>query len=560
MLLCHEYIIVNNSALAEIEARRAMEYFTSVGDQYGIRIASLNLAAALSGITGSEEEAAELTSKLDRSMDISNEPRARAVLCNILTRRHRENGNTRLAASFAEEAISIGEQLGDLHVIAINHINLGNVRRDDNSPDLALQEYQTADSAAVTGGFRHDEAFANELIASMYNEQREFGLAATHAQHASGLARLLGDANLTARAEEENAIALSGQNDPTGAVNAYKQAALAIDEDKNDESLFVSLVSDGLVLCARSGQLDLMSQFLVEIFARDQNLLDQDSELALLEAVYGVLPTIAQRINNEEVVPLIALIMSTILIDTPMRIEHRIILQSINTLLASELDITPESISMCISAILMSSSWETLTLSTLADIAERIANRLTHLYFKPQSDGAAHWTIRLELGTGVVATIGQLDDSPQGAVIAMVTALLLGGMSSRVRTSILEADDLPRNEFMINITNRVDFEAQIDPEMFPLGELQKGFAVTSSTDLARDDQPPIIVIFEDSFGEPWNPSKRRVSDIHLLLAEILRGMAYHLLSEAIEPEVLYPKIMSVVKKIGFWGELENGPG
>ena len=156
------------------------------------------------------------------------------------------------AVEFALEAIQIGEQLGDLHVIAINRTTLGNVRRDEGKLNQALIEYQMAEQAAVVAGLRDAESAANELIASVHNEREEYDLALHHAQHAAAVARVVGDHVLIARAEEECAIALKGRRDLNTAISAYTNAAEAISALRPGGSFFVSLIGDALHLCATS--------------------------------------------------------------------------------------------------------------------------------------------------------------------------------------------------------------------------------------------------------------------------------------------------------------------
>jgi tetratricopeptide (TPR) repeat protein len=174
-LLTAEHISAGDYRQAEQVSREVLRSFEELGDEYGIRISRLNLAAALSGIDGNEEEAAAIAQVLEGELDPEKYPRERAVLCNYLTRYYREAGDTVRAAEFAAEAIQIGEQLGDRHVVAINRTTLGNVRRDEGLLDVALAEYQAAAKVASTAGLRDSESAASELIASVHNEREAYG-------------------------------------------------------------------------------------------------------------------------------------------------------------------------------------------------------------------------------------------------------------------------------------------------------------------------------------------------------------------------------------------------
>ena len=108
-ILTTEYISEGDYQSAEKLSREVLQVFNEFGDEYGGRVARLNLAVALSGIAGREGEAAGIAQELQQELDPEEYPRERAVLCNYLTRHYRESADTDRAAQFALEAIQIGE-------------------------------------------------------------------------------------------------------------------------------------------------------------------------------------------------------------------------------------------------------------------------------------------------------------------------------------------------------------------------------------------------------------------------------------------------------------------
>jgi len=469
-----------------------------------------------------------------------------------LTRHYRKLGDTARAAEFAIEAIQIGDELQDRHVIAANRTNLGSVRRDEGALDQALDEYRAAEQAAIAGGLREEEAAANEVMASVRNERKEYALALNHAQHASGIAQLIGDPVLIARAEEELAVALKGQNDFDAAVSAYTDAARAIRSLSHEQSFFVSLVGDALGLCATSRRIDLKIHLLAGVFAPDLRIAGEDS-IHPLRALYAALPSMAKIIRVDRLLPIAALTVADLLADKPQVIERRIVLEATNALLDPTSIVATNSALAAVAAILMAHSASCLTLGDLADLAERLAHFSGHVYFKPESDGAAHWTLRLQIADGVVVTLLQLDDSPRTAVTAMILALLLTSLDGMIRRYLLDAVRIPRHEAIINIGSRKELEAQLGPTLLQVGNMPRGFAVAESTDVTRAVQPPILVVCADEFGRPWRPYENALSDTHLLFAEVLRVLVAHLLGKTIEPEVLSPKIVTLVRRIGYRG-------
>ncbi len=553
-LLTAEYISARNYRSAETVAREVLEVFEQLGDEYGLRIARLNLAAALSGISGREEEAASIAQELQQQLDPEEYPRERAVLCNYLTRHYRESDDPARAAEFALEAIQIGEQLDDRHVIAINRMSLGNCRRDEEKLDEALIEYNVAEQTAALAGLRDTESAANELIASVHNQREQYHIALQHALHAAAVARLVGDHVLIARAEEERAIALKGQRDTDGAVSSYTDAAKAIAAIRPGGSFFVSLVSEALALCVSSNRIRLKIRLLGEIFSENQAS-PAGETIHPLNALYRALPGMATTIRRvDRVIPIVALSMADLLADVPTLIERRIVLQAVDALLPRSVGAPSRSTLGAVAAILLAHSGGSLTLGDVADIAERIARPSTGIYFKPQSDGAGHWTVRLEIADGVAISLVQLDDSPRTAATTTVLALLLASLDDTIRRRLLDAERIPRHEALINVASRSEFESQVGSDLLNLGDMPKGFAIAESTDVTRSDQPPILVLCGSDFPKPWRPNEHALSDVHLLLGELLRVLVAYLLAQSVEPEVLFPKIGTIVRGIGYRGE------
>jgi tetratricopeptide (TPR) repeat protein len=553
-MLTAEYIHSQDLVLAEQEAKRALDYFQRIGDDYGIRTAQINLAAAISGQGNRSREAAELARELDQQLDPSEYPRERAVLCNLLTRHYRKLGETALAARYAIEAIEIGERISDRHVIAINRINLGNVRRDERLLAEALDEYRIADRVASEGGFRADEAAANELIASVLNEQGQYGLAVMHSRHAAGVAAQTGDLLILARAREEEAVALAAQRDIPAAVTAYTDAAIAASSVRPKGGFSVSLLENGLALCASAGRKDLMSGVLKRFFAVADGATEDASLDAILRIWYAALPRMAQKVDAERILPVVALAGATLLSGLPTLIERRIILQSIQALLSNDQPMPEVAGLIGTAALLMASSWDSMILDDLVSVADQLCDFSSGLYFKPYSDGAAHWTTRMEIGAGVTATIVQLDDSPRSAAMALIMAVLLRGTSEGLRSMVLEADDLPRSEVVVNIVCRRDFDANVGPDISKLGTLPHGFGVFESSDVTRPEQPPIILVHDDRFAGGWKPHLDRISGVQVAFAELLRVIVVHLIGKQIEREILFPKIGNFVRRLTYQGQ------
>ena len=545
LLLTSEYLSGGDYDEAEMTSRQALKVFTELGDEHGARVTKLNLAAALSEIGGRKEEAESIVQELQQQLVPEEHPRERASLCNYLTRHYRIAGDPTQAAQFALEAIRIGEQLGDRYVVAINRINLGNVRRDEGDYDQAHIEYTAAELVAAEAGLPDEEAVANELIASVHNLRGEHGDALYRAEYATSLARLSGNHFLASRAEEERAIALKGQGDLEGAIGAYGAGATQIAQVRPGGPFYVSLLVDALKLCAESRRGDLQIELLKAVFLSD------DPEIDQLYVLCRALPAMTDVIGQvDRLLQVVALSMAEVLGNMPPLVERRVILQTSATVSKHCSSSSDDYRLAAVASILMVQSGSSIALGDLVHIAEGLAESSARISFKPQSDGTGHWTLRLQVGEGVLVTLAQMDDDPRTATTTAVLALLLAGLDRVIRQELLDLSQLPRQEGTIYVTTSQHMDTKIDPEVSNFGDMPSGFIVTESVDVTQGDQPPIWVICDGEFPRPWCPHERPLSGFHLLLAELLRVLVGHLLARAVEHEVLLPKVSRVVRKIG----------
>ena len=543
--LTAEHIASENYRRAEEVAREVASIFDEIGDEYGSRVARLNLASALSGIEGREEEAARVAQELEQEVVPERHPRERAVLCNYLMRRCREAADLDRAAAFAEEAIGIGKQLKDARVIAINRTTLGNIRRDAGRLDEALAEYHAVDRIALESGLQDCEAAANELIASVQNELGKYGIARHHAQHAAAVARLTGDGALVARAEEERALALRGVREIEAAAEAYGDALAAIGSGGAGDRARSRLILDALHMCAAAGRNDLKMKLLGDAF------LEEDTAKELvgdhLRVLYRVLPEVADRVEPmDRVLAVIGLAVADVLKDVPSVIQRRIVLQAGKALVTREQRACGRGRCVALAAVLMTLSTESVTLGDVADMAEGMMPS-SGLYFKPLPDGAGHWTLRLEVAGGVVLSLVQLDGEPRTAILTTILALLLVGFDRATLGRVLDVEHLPRREAVVNVTSVKDLEAQLGASIRRLGRMPERYAVSESTDVTSAEQPPILVIRAEEFPTAWRPGEDGLSEVHVLLGELLRALVPHLLGRAVERDVLVPKIAATIR-------------
>lgn len=173
---------VNRQEEAEPRFRRALAIFEEHEDAYGRQLATRNLAGVLLASTATAAEGEQLLATLQ---PLRGQARERAWMCNILNRRYRGEKRYRDAEGVAREAISIGETLGDRHVVAINQMALGNTFRDDGRYVDALAAYDVADVEGRAVSRPEIYGRAARLAAACHNSLAETSVGADSAEHAA---------------------------------------------------------------------------------------------------------------------------------------------------------------------------------------------------------------------------------------------------------------------------------------------------------------------------------------------------------------------------------------
>lgn len=170
----------------EVEAaapifRTAREMFIDQRDAYGVDIATRNLIGALSISPGGAAESERLRATLAGE---KQSPRYRAWLCNLLVPKLRRERRYEEAEAMANEAIAIGESLGDQYLVAINQTVLGNVLREAGRREDAIAAYKASGQNGQKVGRLDIEGRSSRLLALTENEAAEAAGGAERRAHA----------------------------------------------------------------------------------------------------------------------------------------------------------------------------------------------------------------------------------------------------------------------------------------------------------------------------------------------------------------------------------------
>jgi tetratricopeptide (TPR) repeat protein len=529
----------------------AIATFERLGDEYGLELAQLNLASALSGIPGNEDKAEELIKIIEgRTHDLHDRRRQRAWLCNLLTRRLRKAGRYQEAEKLAKEAIEIGTELSDEYVRANNLINLGNNYRDQNQPREALEAYEQAAVAAQRCGRRDIEANASRLTAGIYNDfhiddiHDSSARALAYAQHAIGLLRDTLDHDGRANAMWELADAQIELGNKAEATKAYFEAAIefskAREEDACQRSFMagsdLALPDDPLVY------IECLSDILgVPLPDPSQQLVDQFLSLAR---------PIIESSPRSALISLLSQHLHEIWDHIPPTMRFALITRMLSYVRDAAKDIRDdESWRILYAGIVLCSMLKDTREPFLGSQLARLITAHVDDLFARQDGASQLWTVVLNLGRRVVISIVSMDDTPETALACSALAMFLKSFELELNRELI-GNSAALDEAQIFIGHIDHFPEDVRKSVESLGitETLHNAQVAVTRPNHFDKGVPTWIVLSPTFNEKIIFGEGTGGSLQMLFGRTLTELTFQLLKTEVESEVIRPKVVSLVRR------------
>ncbi|PIW55259.1 MAG: hypothetical protein COW16_06860 [Sphingomonadales bacterium CG12_big_fil_rev_8_21_14_0_65_65_10] len=548
------YLAAKEPALAARYLRPAIQIFEEIGDEYGLDLAQRNLASALTAEGTSDVEADELIRTIaERSGEDGDARRQRAWLANILTRKYRTAGRLDDALETAREAIAIAAELGDENLRALNLINLGNVYRDREDADNALQAYLDASVAAQGCGRRDLEADASRLTAGILNDfesvsetSTRFERARFHATHAVGLLRDSVSYEGLARASVELADAEENLGNKERAASAYFDAACYFDKVPDDACYQHAIVRGASLAIGDHNALYLerMRNLLMRGTEGSEDTSEGDGFLELLPAIMRSAPrdTIARLLTLHLKELWQHLEEGTVgaVTDFALQAARAFALscppdQSFRVLYAG-----------VVMAALLRNRASPFHQSQLADIVRSVDG----IYVREDVDGSRDWTVVLDLAAPVTVSIVPLDAGSASNAACLALAMFMKGFEKDLQRELFgDASVVREVTFMIGTLDQMpDDIAESMRARFGIDGIfaKQACIVTRSTD--PETVTPTFVVLRPDFLEQMDLTEGDNSSLPVLLGLSLVELTFQLLREEVSSEELMPKITKLVRQ------------
>lgn len=525
-----------HEAEAAENARMALKGFAETGDEHGVRLAKRNLAAALTISDSAEGEA--LVAEIAREESAGGTARTRAWLCNVMCRSMRRRGDPKGAQKLAEEAVEIGERLGDPFLTSTNSINVGNCLRDQNLLDEALAAYESAGREGQKIQARSIDASAAWHAADILNRQELFSRALQYADYAIGLTSGTSFNEDLSHGHGEKAYALDGLNRKSEAASEYLRAAMAITvlSDRERRAWLLSLAARLWY------DLNDREQYLREFGAAYDSMADGPAAAAL-----ALLSKLADEVTTNHLLRVFGIHFRFMFNEVPDPVARRFFRLSIERLLTREPGeeaSSSEKRILPLIPLLATLPGKALTLPLMIEFGDAVHDALDQVSFRPRNDLAALYVTRLELGRRVVMSFEQIDDRPETAAVTALLAMFFVGFQERLVEEIFHGAAPVRTELHLGVI--AESEAAV---LIPQMTLKDGqpFAVTRPTNL--QDTIPTYVVYRDDLLERSATTDSGRNQLLGLLAWVLLEVVFQLLRKEVDEETLRPAVRSIVTKL-----------
>lgn len=531
---------------AALEAEDARAAFLEVGDTYGESLATMNLASALSGIPGREVELEQVLREIRESQRTGPSKRVRAWFANLMVRRLRREKSFAAAKRYAEEAIGIGNELGELHLVALNRINLGNVLRDEGNSREALREYEAASALANKLGELGTEASAERLISGIHLSLKEMDLALQHGSYA--VAVLEGSAASSEAAEcleQLGDVQKQLRRDAEARESFLKAAAIykAINEPEDQwrigEYLLSVLAKEGLQVeyCRAVDSLTGA--------APDDS---SDDEQVWPEQLYKRLAALVEAVPESHTIGVLGKCFKLLLDELVDPVARFLFIESSETLLGRRTEHTNEWRTILpLLSLLTAVPARLIHIEDLQYLALELERRVQGIHVRPDGNGAPAWTIVLDLKYPVICSINGFDESKETALIIFLLVIFFKGFGRLIQREIVGDTSLIRRELVISVGNERHIPDSIRSFLEPSLK-DSDSSVSRPTDPKQEQALPTNVFFKESIVEDWTPGTGKSSGLHILLGQTLLEVVYQLFGGEIDEEVLRPKLLNVIRE------------
>jgi tetratricopeptide (TPR) repeat protein len=537
----------HNDAIPPLREARAT--FLEVGDRHGIQVATRNLVVCLNMVQGGQGEAEQLLKEIRTSGGGFNQLRDRAWMCNMLARRYRLDGLVDKAVAAAQEAIEIGTELGDPHLVALNRVALGNGLRAKKDLPAALEAFRQAGREAQQLKRKELDGLASRLAAEVlvqmaedvapYERPRLLGEADIFASHAIGMLRDSIAEYQAAEALDTRADARIGLGRVAEAKEDYASAARAFAALDHGRAAYIlrHLVANTDFDHPRDSMRVLLAALPPAPAAADESnawlLLIALIEAAVMRApprAVGALTHAALRIAQNIIVP---------------QLEVGLWLR-LFSLAVGERKIPDDGRgAFVLSAFLAHTRERQLSLTQLSALTDQTLGASDNVHFHTASGRELQITLKLGKDDGVLLVIDDLESIPSTRFVALALASFFTGYRQEIYRDFLAGPIEGGTYIRVSVLDMAQAPADIRQQL----EQAASDAPVAIAHFGQTSQSPrhLIVACRPDVQQRCQGDPLKATDLLYMYADVLRAVLQLGFGGDLEDEVLRPKIVSLLR-------------
>lgn len=528
--------------------REAREDFLKMGDHYGVYVATRNLIASLNMQAGGQKESEELLRSLDSERLSGDGLRERAWMCNILARRYRLDGRFDDAIAVAREAIDIGAKIGDPYLIALNRIGLGNALREKGELDDALEEFQRSGKEAQAINRSEIDGLASRLASSVllekvddaapYLHPKLFNQAENFATYVIGLLEGSIAETQVAQAYDCRGDARWGLGRKSDARMDWAMAArMFLDVDPDDALTQLQTLARNLDL--ENHPVEAMHVMLSTL--PDTTITGGGDPWSVLISVVGegimkghphgagiytmvALKIMQQRVSEGHEVPLWLRIMTLVLENRKPPDDGRM--------------------SFVLSAFLAHTRQRNLSIMQLTALTDMTLARSTAVHFHSVM-GSLQTSFNMGPDGEMLVVLNDLDNTPATRFAAAAITSFFVGFREEIDREFLAVPLENALYIRCSIVDLSQAPADIHAAFGSSREIPIGVAVMPRSGAQPHD---VLIACQPDLQGRCQGDMLRGTELQVLYGEVLRAVLVVALGGDIEPEVLRPKIVKLIRQ------------
>lgn len=262
--------------------KEAFEIFQKEKYVEGIFNSLINLVSCLGQMDGYKEEAEKYAHILLEKVENSDNFAYEIVILNALASLKREKKDFEKAKEYSNRAIKLCQHYGMKDKAVMNLINYGNILRDENKIDDAINIYNDALIYTKEYKLHKDESRIYWILSGIYRNKGELDVSIKYADKSIKCSKNINNYYGIAYAYEERACSLILQDKDIDAADSYVESALYFNKIEQFSEAYQNNLSKAIRLYSKAGMKNRVNELLNQLIFNINNKIDSGKVIDIM--------------------------------------------------------------------------------------------------------------------------------------------------------------------------------------------------------------------------------------------------------------------------------------